>query len=107
MERQYARYLVLHDARVRVLERDHVRPQEMGDEILQSLSSIYYANGQGLGTSTAADAKIYFSDLDKHLKEFHAMQEGDKELIELAFSKKKADDRKEWLRTYRVYILLR
>ena len=30
------------------------------------------------------------------------MQEGDKELIELAFSKKKADDRKEWLRTYRV-----
>jgi hypothetical protein len=55
-----------------------------------------------LGTSTAADAKIYFNDLDKHLKHFHAMQEGDKELIELAFSKKKADDRKEWLRTYRV-----
>lgn len=60
------------------------------------------ANDQGLGTSTGADAKIYFNDLDKHLKEFHAMQEGDKELIELAFSKKKADDRKEWLRTYRV-----
>ena len=33
------------------------------------------------------------------------MQEGDKELIELAFSKKKADDRKEWLRTYRVLSL--
>jgi hypothetical protein len=30
------------------------------------------------------------------------MQAGDKELIELAFSKKKADERKEWLRTYRV-----
>jgi len=55
-----------------------------------------------LGTSTAADAKIYFNDLAKHLKHFHEMQEGDKELIELAFSKKKADDRKEWLRTYRV-----
>jgi len=55
-----------------------------------------------LGTSSAADAKIYFNDLDKHLKEFHAMQDGDKELIELAFSKKKADERKEWLRTYRV-----
>lgn len=34
------------------------------------------------------------------------MQEGDKELIELAFSKKKADDRKEWLRTYRVCLVL-
>jgi DNA topoisomerase II len=33
------------------------------------------------------------------------MQEGDKELIELAFSKKKADDRKEWLRTYRVTLI--
>jgi DNA topoisomerase II len=33
------------------------------------------------------------------------MQEGDKELIELAFSKKKADDRKEWLRTYRVRLI--
>jgi hypothetical protein len=59
-----------------------------------------------LGTSTAADAKIYFNDLDKHLKHFHAMQAGDKELIELAFSKKKADERKEWLRTYRVCILV-
>jgi DNA topoisomerase II len=60
---------------------------------------------KGLGTSTAADAKIYFNDLDKHLKEFHAMRDGDKELIELAFSKKKADDRKEWLRSYTVTCL--
>ena len=56
---------------------------------------------KGLGTSTDADIEKYFRDLDKHLKEFHAMQENEPELIELAFSKKKADDRKEWLRQFR------
>jgi DNA topoisomerase-2 len=56
---------------------------------------------KGLGTSTTEDAQVYFRDLDKHLKEFHAMQQGEPELIELAFSKKKADERKEWLRQYR------
>ena len=55
---------------------------------------------KGLGTSDAADAKKYFSDLDKHLKEFHTMQEGDQNLISLAFSSKRADDRKEWLRQF-------
>ncbi|ODQ54837.1 type II DNA topoisomerase [Saitoella complicata NRRL Y-17804] len=56
---------------------------------------------KGLGTSTAADAKKYFSDLDQHLKYFHTTQDGDKELIDMAFSKKKADDRKEWLRQFK------
>ncbi|KAG5731286.1 DNA topoisomerase 2, partial [Termitomyces sp. T112] len=32
---------------------------------------------------------------------FATIQEGDKELIDLAFSKKKADERKEWLRQYK------
>lgn len=52
---------------------------------------------KGLGTSTAVEAREYFSTLDKHLKRFHALQNNDLQLIELAFSKKKADDRKEWL----------
>ena len=55
---------------------------------------------KGLGTSTSADAKKYFSALDKHLKEFHTLQDGDKALVDLAFSKKKADERKEWLRLF-------
>jgi DNA topoisomerase-2 len=38
----------------------------------------------------------------KHMIPFAATQEGDKELIDLAFSKKKADERKEWLRQFRV-----
>ncbi|KAK3070650.1 DNA topoisomerase 2, partial [Teratosphaeriaceae sp. CCFEE 6253] len=52
---------------------------------------------KGLGTSDTTDAQIYFGDLDKHLKRFHRMQEGEPELLELAFSKKKADARKAWL----------
>jgi len=32
---------------------------------------------------------------------FAPTQEGDRDLIELAFSKKKADDRKEWLRGFK------
>jgi DNA topoisomerase-2 len=56
---------------------------------------------KGLGTSTTEDAQIYFRDLDRHLKEFHTMKDHEHELIELAFSKKKADDRKEWLRQFK------
>jgi DNA topoisomerase II len=37
---------------------------------------------------------------------FAEMQDGDKEHIELAFSKKKADDRKEWLRQLKVSVIL-
>ena len=56
---------------------------------------------KGLGTSTTEDAQVYFRDLDKHLKEFHIMQDHEAGLIELAFSKKKADERKEWLRQFK------
>ncbi|KAF2465458.1 type II DNA topoisomerase [Lindgomyces ingoldianus] len=55
---------------------------------------------KGLGTSGIPDAQIYFRDLDTHLKKFHTMKEKEEELIELAFSKKKADARKEWLREF-------
>lgn len=55
---------------------------------------------KGLGTSSPQDAREYFSDLDTHLKKFHALHGNDSQLIELAFSKSRADDRKEWLRLY-------
>ncbi|OCF33010.1 DNA topoisomerase II [Kwoniella heveanensis BCC8398] len=60
--------------------------------------SKYY---KGLGTSTSADAKKYFSDLDKHRLGFEPLQPEDRQLIDMAFNKKKADDRKEWLRQFR------
>jgi DNA topoisomerase-2 len=52
---------------------------------------------KGLGTSTAQDAQVYFTNLDDHLKEFNPMRAEEEELFELAFSKKKADARKQWL----------
>jgi DNA topoisomerase II len=55
---------------------------------------------KGLGTSTTEDAKKYFSDLGKHLKPFQASDDGCRALIDMAFNKKKADARKEWLRGY-------
>lgn len=61
---------------------------------------------KGLGTSTDADARGYFSNMAKHVIPFAPTQEGDRELIELAFSKKKADDRKEWLRQFKVSTII-
>ncbi|KIY45300.1 type II DNA topoisomerase [Fistulina hepatica ATCC 64428] len=55
---------------------------------------------KGLGTSTDADARDYFSHMEKHMIPFSTTKEGDKQLIDLAFSKKKADERKEWLRQF-------
>ncbi|PHH82883.1 hypothetical protein CDD82_4418 [Ophiocordyceps australis] len=52
---------------------------------------------KGLGTSSNEDAQVYFTNLDDHLKEFQVMKPEEAELFELAFSKKKADARKEWL----------
>lgn len=55
---------------------------------------------KGLGTSTDVEGREYFAALDKHLKTFHALQGDDQQFIDLAFSKKKADDRKEWLQGF-------
>lgn len=57
----------------------------------------HYKYYKGLGTSSNEDAQVYFTNLDDHLKEFGVMQSNEAELLELAFSKKKADARKEWL----------
>ena len=40
--------------------------------------------------------------MGKHMIPFGTVKEGERDLIELAFSKKKADDRKEWLRKLEV-----
>ena len=53
---------------------------------------------KGLGTSSAAEAKAYFSDLDLHELSFEWTGDADREGIVRAFSKSMADARKEWLR---------
>ncbi|WUR02388.1 DNA topoisomerase 2 (TOP2) [Vairimorpha necatrix] len=60
-------------------------------------SDYTYKYYKGLGTSTPKDALGYFSDLPKHIKNFAPATDEDRELIDLAFSKKKADNRKTWL----------
>ncbi|KAF5676456.1 DNA topoisomerase II [Fusarium heterosporum] len=55
---------------------------------------------KGLGTSSNEDAQVYFTNLDDHLKEFDVMKPDESKLFELAFSKKKADARKEWLGSF-------
>jgi DNA topoisomerase-2 len=55
---------------------------------------------KGLGSNTPEEAQEYFSQISKHQKEFQWTGPQDDEAIEMAFSKKKADARKEWLRAY-------
>lgn len=52
---------------------------------------------KGLATSTSADAREYFSDLDRHRIRFKHEGEACDASIRLAFDKKMADHRKEWL----------
>jgi len=53
---------------------------------------------QGLGTSDSNEAKEYFGNLQRHRKTFVWENDKDGDAIELAFSKKKIEARKDWLR---------
>lgn len=55
---------------------------------------------KGLGTSTAQEAKEYFSDLSTHRIDFCWADDGDGDVIDMAFAKKRVEDRKEWLRGF-------
>ncbi|XP_035528149.1 DNA topoisomerase 2-alpha isoform X2 [Morone saxatilis] len=57
---------------------------------------------KGLGTSTSQEAKEYFSDMQRHRIPFKYAGPEDDEAITLAFSKKKVEERKEWLTTFMV-----
>lgn len=55
---------------------------------------------KGLGTSTSKEAKEYFADMERHRISFRYSGAEDDAAITLAFSKKKTDDRKEWLTNF-------
>ncbi|KPP73635.1 DNA topoisomerase 2-beta-like [Scleropages formosus] len=55
---------------------------------------------KGLGTSTSKEAKEYFADMERHRVIFRYTGAEDDAAITLAFSKKKTDDRKEWLTNF-------
>lgn len=66
-------------------------------DVLKNTKIKYY---KGLGTSTGQEAKEYFKAIDKHRIRFTYKAPEDDEAIDLAFNKKKADDRKNWLSNY-------
>ncbi|XP_030630895.1 DNA topoisomerase 2-alpha [Chanos chanos] len=57
---------------------------------------------KGLGTSTSKEAKEYFSDMARHRIPFKYSGPADDEAITLAFSKKKIEERKEWLTSFMI-----
>lgn len=55
---------------------------------------------KGLGTSTAAEAKEYFSNFAQHQVIYHFDPQETNSLFQRTFDKKMADQRKEWLSHY-------
>lgn len=55
---------------------------------------------KGLGTSTAAEAKEYFAEIDRHRIDME--WEGDEggDALDMAFSKRRVADRKDWLANF-------
>jgi DNA topoisomerase-2 len=52
---------------------------------------------KGLGTSTSADAKRYFSNMSRHVINFIHVSPNDDLAIQLAYEKKQAEQRKTWI----------
>jgi DNA topoisomerase-2 len=67
---------------------------EVGEDVARKYKSKYY---KGLGTSTPAEAREWF----ENLADIKYVWDGKtNDSLDLAFNKKRADDRKEWLATY-------
>jgi DNA topoisomerase-2 len=83
------------------MKRFYTLPEYEAWKQLPGSNKWEYKYYKGLGTNdNMLDGEAYFRDLDRHLKEFEPMQKNEEELIDLAFSKKKADARKLWLRDF-------
>ena len=52
---------------------------------------------KGLGTSTNKEAQEYFSNIKRHRIDFEYTGQKDDESIDMAFNKKKTEERKNWL----------
>lgn len=57
---------------------------------------------KGLGTIEPSEAKLFFGDIKKHLIRFNVSKiDNDRDFIDLAFNKKRIEDRKNWLLKYK------
>jgi len=74
--------------------------------ILMLIIYVNHLNGsllvQGLGRSTAKEGREYFKAITDHKKDFVWEDDQDGNHIELAFSKKRIADRKQWLTNFQV-----
>lgn len=70
------------------------------ETVRDQISSWHPKYYKGLGTSTSEDAKHYFSNLDRHLLAFEPQNEEDTSMIDLAFSKQRVNDRKQWIASF-------
>lgn len=68
--------------------------ESVGESVASRYKSKYY---KGLGTSTPAEAREWFESI-KDIK--YVWDNDTNDSLELAFNKKRADDRKQWLSTY-------
>lgn len=75
-------------------EFDTWRDSNGGEAAVRGATMKYY---KGLGTSTAQEAREWFKNLFDMKYEWDDLSD---DAICLAFSKKRADDRKEWLKTF-------
>ena len=55
---------------------------------------------KGLGTSSAKEAKEYFSNLQRNRLRFEILDDGATPLIDMCFNKKRVEDRKQWISSY-------
>ncbi|PWZ27424.1 DNA topoisomerase 2 [Zea mays] len=74
--------------------------EEWRNNLGASASSWTIKYYKGLGTSTAKEGRKYFEDIIEHKKDFLWVDDQDGNHIELAFSKKRIADRKQWLTNF-------
>ena len=55
---------------------------------------------KGLGTSSNKEAQEYFANIQRHRIDFEYIDKKDDESIDMAFNKKKAEERKNWLMNF-------
>lgn len=65
---------------------------------IQTWKVKYY---KGLGTSSAKEAKEYFTNLHSNRIPFEPLQDESSALIEMCFSKNKVPERKKWIASYK------
>lgn len=73
-------------------------PFQMLQTVTNSASiRLWYWFFTGLGTSTSKEAREYFMNMRRHRIQFKYNGEEDDQALDMAFSKKKIEERKIWL----------